>query len=109
MNRPNLRKLKRYFSLKRGMFLWYRYYKMMFFLGFLIVVGLGGYFWYNNLYGYSWSDEKKNEFITTHFKATVFKEKAFEGLVGNLQERMKRHEDSLVLTRDLFSGEKLEQ
>lgn len=89
------------------MFFWYRYYKLMFFVGFLLVLGLGGYFWYSNLYQYRWSDQRKAEFIEKNFKATIFKEKAFHELVANLKERMRRHEKAVPLSRDIFSGRSL--
>ena len=100
----HLKNLKRIFSLKRGMFFWYQHYKGMFFIGFIVVLGIGGYFWYYNLYQYHWSDQQKNEFISTHFKATIFKEKAFEQLVADLQERAERSMKPVVLSRDIFSG-----
>lgn len=97
----------RHFSLKHGMFFWYQHYKVLFFVGFLIVLGWGGYYWYNNLYRYHWSDEQKKEFIATHFKATVFKEQAFNQLVGQLKEREQQYGEPVPLTRDIFSGTSL--
>lgn len=103
----HFKNFQRYFSLKRGMFFWYQHYKIMFFAGFVAVLSLGGYFWYNNLYQYHWSDEQKKEFIATHFKATTFKEKAFAQLVTDLKARAERHQEPLHLSRDIFSGKSL--
>jgi len=99
---------KKYFSLKQWMLRWYRSYKILFFSGFMVVFGLGAYFWYNNLYQYRWSAERKKEFIETHFKATVFKEKPFQQLVSDFKERANRHEGTPPLTRDIFLGKNLE-
>lgn len=79
----------------------------MFFLGFLVVLGLGGYFWYANLYRYQWSEEQKTQFIEKHFKETVFQEKKFHQLVDDLRDRAKRHEEALPITRDIFYGQGL--
>lgn len=100
----NLKNWKRHFSLKHGMFFWYQYYKILFFFGFVIVLSLGGYFWYSNLYQYHWSDTQKNEFIVAHFKETVFKKKAFEQLVTDLKDRATRYQEAVSLSRDIFSG-----
>lgn len=89
------------------MFQWYRFYKVLFFIGFIIVLGVGAYFWYSNLYQYRWSAERKKEFIETNFKATVFREKPFQQLVLDLKERARRHEEALPLTRDIFLGKSL--
>lgn len=104
----DFKKLKRSFSLKRGMFFWYQHYKSLFFFGFIAVLGLGGFLWYKNLYQYHWSEEQKKEFISIHFKATNFKEKAFQELVADLRDRAKRFEEPVPLRRDLFSGDMLQ-
>lgn len=98
---------KKVFSFKRAMAFWYRHYKAMFFALFLAVFAVGGYFWYNTLYQYHWTDERKKEFIEANFKATAFKEKAFRQLVTDLKNRAVRNEKALPLTRDIFSGKSL--
>ena len=100
-------KMKKYLSLKQWMFFWYRHYKAMFFFGFLIVLGIGGYFWYEHLYRYQWSEEKKKTFLEQHFKETRFQERAFENVVGRLKDRAQMHDQSLSLSRDIFSGKSL--
>jgi hypothetical protein len=100
-------KIKRYLSLRFVMFMWYRHYKILFFCGFLVVLGMGAFVWYRYLHLYQWSDESKLQFIEQHFKETVFKEKQFDALVLRLDERALSHEETLELTRDLFSGQSL--
>ncbi|MBP9698085.1 MAG: hypothetical protein KBD65_02760 [Candidatus Moranbacteria bacterium] len=103
MRQMRFETLKKIFSWKRIMASWYRSYKIMFFIGFLMVLGLGGYFWYSNLYQYHWSDDKKKEFIEANFKATSFKESSFERLVASLKDRAVRHEKVPQLSRNIFS------
>lgn len=98
-------KVKKYFSLRYLMFTWYRYYKLLFFLGFLVVSGIGGTVWYRYLHTYQWSDESKLQYIEQHFKETVFKEKLFDTLVTRLENRSSSHEAKLPLTKDLFTGQ----
>lgn len=107
MNKLSLQPISRFFSFKHLMSLWYRHYKIMFFSGFVAVFLLAGYFWYTTLYQYQWSEERKREFIETHYKATAFKEKAFEQLVSGLKERAVRYNKPFPLSRDIFSGKSL--
>lgn len=103
MRQISLETVKKIFSWKRIMASWYRSYKVMFFISFLLVLGFGGYLWYSKLYQYRWSDERKKEFIETNFKATSFKEGAFERLVVSLKDRAARHEKVPQLSRNIFS------
>ena len=86
------------------MFFWYQHYKSMFFAGFLIVLGFGGYFWYDTLYRHGWSAEEKKTFIEKTFKETVFQEKEFHLLVKSLEERKERLDQLPTLSRDIFTG-----
>ncbi len=107
MKKPSFDTLKKLFSWKRIMAFWYRHYKIMFFGGFVAVFFMAGYLWYTNLYRYHWSAEQKKAFIDTHYRATAFKEKAFDQLVSALKDRALRHQKSFPLTRDIFSGKSL--
>jgi hypothetical protein len=98
---------KKIFSWKRLMTFWYRHYKIMFFVGFVVVLLMVAYLWYANLYQYRWSEERKKEFIETNYKATTFKEKAFQQLVSRLKDRDVRHDKSFMLSRDIFTGKSL--
>ena len=100
-------KMKKYLSWKQWMFFWYRHYKAMFFCGFLVVFSIGGYFWYQNLHQYQWSEERKKLFLEENFKETQFKERDFEAVVNRLKNRADSHKSSPVLSRDIFSGKSL--
>ncbi len=98
-------KLLKRFSMKKTMFSWYRHYKLLFFLGFLIVFGYGGFSWYQHLYQYQWSDESKKQFLETNFKETVFQESTFKDTVARLKKQTRIHEESPALKRDIFTGQ----
>lgn len=104
---PAIEKLIKKFSPKQLMFVWYRHYKMMFFVGFLLVFGFGSYQWYTYLYRYQWSDQEKKQFLDSNFKETAFKENKFKELIQRLDERAHSHEDDPKLSRDIFSGKGL--
>jgi hypothetical protein len=94
-------------SWKQWMFFWYRHYKGMFFVGFLVVLCLGGYFWYQNLYQYRWSPERKKTFLEQHFKETRLKAAAFDDTVVHLEERALEHQRDTSLSQDIFTGTSL--
>ena len=101
------KKFKNLFSRKGILFFLYRHYKAMFFLGFLVVLGLGGFYWNANLNQYQWSEERKKSFVEQNFKETRFKSEAFHVIVKQLEARARAHEVNPALTRDVFSGKKL--
>ena len=59
------------FSSRKFMYTWYRYYKLLFFLLFLIVLAWGGYIWYFSIYKYSWNDAQKKEYLDKYFQEPV--------------------------------------
>lgn len=83
---------------------WYRYYKMLFFFGFFIVLLIGGWNWYYSLYRYRLSDDEKKQYVEQYFKETTFKETKFRDVVGALTERARMHEEKLEMQRNIFKG-----
>lgn len=100
------KKMTSRFSPKNMLFFWYRHYKAMFFLLFLVVLSIGGWNWYYSLYRYSFSDEEKKQYVEQYFKETTFKEARFREVVDDLVERRRMHEETLELKRDIFKGNK---
>lgn len=95
------------FSPREIMFFWYRHYKLVFSLFFLIILGLAGYQWNYSLHQYQWSEEQKKEYIEATFKETRFKEEEFQALVKQLKERQAEHEEGVPIRRDIFTGRSL--
>ncbi|HLC95505.1 MAG TPA: hypothetical protein VJH89_03370 [Patescibacteria group bacterium] len=107
MNIPKLlffKKIKTYFSIKRTLSFWYRFYKVLFFICFLIVLGIGGWNWYYSLYRYHLSDEEKRIYTEQNFKETTFKEAEFRNLVNALVEQARVHTQTITLERNIFEG-----
>lgn len=108
MNIPKFsQKIQQSFSWKRLMFVWYRYYKLLFFFGFLGVLGMGGFFWYKHLYLYQWSEETKKAYVEQHFKETRFNEADFRDRVHHLNARARAHKENLEFSQDIFLGRPL--
>lgn len=95
------------FSWKRIMFVWYRYYKLLFFFGFLGVLGMGGYVWYKYLYLYRWNEETKKAYVEQHFKETRFSEADFRDRVHHLNARARSHRENSEFSQDIFFGKSL--
>ena len=89
---------------KAWMFMWYRHYKAIFFVAFLIVLGVGGWSWYYYLYEYQWDDAMKKQYVETLSQETVFKDSKWDDLVGRLEERSRLHTEDPKLSRDIFRG-----
>ena len=98
------KKISERFSARGLLFFWYRHYKALFFIGFVIVLAIGGWKWYDSLYRYRWSDEEKKQYIELSFKETVFKETKFRDVVSDLAARARLHEETLELKRNIFEG-----
>lgn len=97
----------RKYSARRVIFFWYRNYKKLFFLGFLLVLGVGGWVWYYSVHAYSWTEEQKKAYLAEYFQETSFKEAKFQSLTESLQVRAESHQNGISLSRQLFTGEAL--
>lgn len=98
---------KNRFAPKQALFFWYRHYKVMFFVLFLIVLGFGGWSWYYSLYRYRWNDAEKKQFLDAYFKETAFKEAKFRDVIDRLKERAYLYEKNPDLGRDIFTGKEI--
>lgn len=93
------------FSIRNTVFFWYRHYKVFLFVVFLIVLGFGGWVWYDSLYGYSWNEQEKKDFIDSYVKETKFKETGFNDVIKRMKERASEHETNPQVKRNIFTGE----
>lgn len=98
------KKIHGHFSARGMLSFWYRYYKVLFFLGFFTVLLIGGWNWYSSLYQYRLSDEEKKQYVEQYFKETTFQETKFRDVVEALSERARLHEETLKLNRNIFEG-----
>ena len=98
-----LKNIEKHLSPKRLIFGWYRHYKLVFFAVFLIVLGFGGWSWFQSLYRYQWTEAEKKAYLDSYFKETTFKEEKFRASVDELKQRALSHQETLTLERDYFA------
>lgn len=103
----DLGRMKKRLSSWQPLFIWYRHYKLLFFFSFLVVLGFGGFAWYQDLYGYGWDDAQKRAYLDTYSKETAFKELKYRDAVERLKQRAERHLSDPVISKDIFSGKEL--
>jgi len=92
------------FSLGGALSFWYRHYKVLFFLSFLIVLLIGGWNWYYIFYKYRLSDEEKKQYVEQHFKETTFNDAKFHATTEALIQRARLHEEMPANRRNIFEG-----
>ena len=95
-------KLRTFFSSGSALVLWYRHYKVVIFIGFLVVLAYGGWNYYFSLYQFRFSDQEKQQYVDSYFKETIFKEKRFHDVVDSLAARARAHTTVLSLSRNIF-------
>lgn len=87
---------------KRVFMLWLRHYKLLFFVSFLVVAGLGGYEWRKSLFAYAWSPEERKAYLEKTIKETVFHEDKFLTVLEKLSVLRDEHAKTIVPKKDLF-------
>lgn len=97
-----LTKFKKRFAPKQIMLFWYCHYKVMIFIGFLVVFAYSGFHWYHYLHEYQWDEEQKAEFLKSYIKETDFKEERFQDVINHIKERGRLYGEEINLTRDIF-------
>lgn len=85
---------------------WYRHYKMFFFLGFLIVLSLGGWDYYYSVFKFRFTDDEKKQYVDSYFKETIFNEEKFRNVIDGLTYRAEKYEESLLLDKNIFETKK---
>lgn len=98
------KKIAGHLSSREMIFFWYRRHKTFFFLGFLIILSMGAWDWYQSLYQYHFSAEEKQQYIDSYYKETAFKEAKFRETVNDLTTRAEMHENVTPPTRNIFEG-----
>jgi hypothetical protein len=90
---------------------WIRRQQIIFITFFLSVAGLGIFFWYKNIYGFSWSEERKKEYNMTQGQQINLKEAEFKKVLEEIEKRKSNFESDSGQVRDIFKpyeGMKLE-
>jgi hypothetical protein len=81
---------------------WDKYSKTFFFLFSLIILTLGVYFWYQNIYQSEWSSAQKEEYKRNHNKIIELKEQAFKGIIEKQDQKKDAYDSALKSVKDIF-------
>jgi len=90
------------FSFRKVTLFWYRSYRRMFLALFVVVFMAGAWYWYYNLYQYSWDEKAKKTFLDSYVQETDFKEISFKKAVSIAHEKRKQYDAGISLEHDLF-------
>ncbi len=82
--------------------IWMRFYQLVFIVFFLAMAGIGVYFWYVSLYRSGWSEEKKNQYISTKQTEVSFKEDDFKTLMQEIENRKAGYKNKLPPIKNIF-------
>lgn len=74
---------------------------------FVCVSIFGVWYWYYNLYRYSWTEGAKKTFLDSYAQETDFKDAVFEKAVSTARERQSQYEKGVSLEHDYFRLDKL--
>ncbi len=100
-------RLRSRFSFQNISLFWYRSYRRFFLIFFAGILISGAWFWYYNLYQYSWDERTKKAFLDSYIQETDFKEETFTKAVSSAHERQQRFEWETLLKHDLFHLDEL--
>jgi len=93
------------FSIRRLTLAWYRYFRVLFGILFLVVFGLGSFIWYQSLHNFQWTEEQKKVYMEKTFTETNLKQKELDKLLESLKKREGDHQVRSPISRNLFTGE----
>lgn len=97
-------------SLKRKKFgsffynFWNNHFGLFFVAFSIILVSLGSYVWYRNIYLDRWDSEEKNKYKIGKNEEVEFKEQLFQNVLDMSEKKKKLYEEKTEEVRDIFSS-----
>lgn len=88
---------------------WNNRNKLVFIIFSLIILLIGGYFWYGNIYRSGWNGEKKLQYKNAQNKEILFRENEFDAVVEEIRRKKQVYEGTSKSVKDIFepyAGEK---
>ncbi|MEI6587999.1 MAG: hypothetical protein WCO05_03565 [Candidatus Moraniibacteriota bacterium] len=76
--------------------------KLFVFILFFILSGYCVYVWYSCVYDYSWSEDRKSEYLKTKDKEVTFNRKKFQEIVEKEQKKEEEYDKKIVVEKDIF-------
>lgn len=81
---------------------WGKIHTLLFFIVLLIFIAIGGYVWKLNVYSGEWSDVKKQEYLKTQNKETIFNEADFQKVSDDISSRKDKSSKEYQPIKDIF-------
>ncbi len=81
---------------------WNNNFRIFFVIFFIIVLTIGGFFWYRNLYTDFWTQEQRNEYRQIKDESVTFKKNEFLRTLEFLEVREKAYKEDKFISRDVF-------
>jgi hypothetical protein len=81
---------------------WQRSYKIMLLFCFVAVCFFGWSIWQKSLSGNSWSEEKKQEYLSSQNTGVVFNQKNYEKVLADIELRKKESDVAAKEVKDIF-------
>ena len=82
--------------------LWFRIARKFFVLLFFVVIGVGAFIWYEDVYRGEWTVDERRAYAESTFQETVFNEGSFRKSVEAAESRSASHAEDVVIENDFF-------
>lgn len=79
--------------------------RLVFFSLFLVVIGMGIFSWYMDLYVFKWTSDQEKEYRLSKDIQIRFQEDKFQRILKAFDERAKKHEEKIIVFRNIFFAE----
>lgn len=83
---------------------WNNHFGLFFVIFSVIIVSLGSYIWYRNVYIERWNNEKKNEYKSNKNEEVDFKEQLFQNTIEMSNKRKEIYEKESETKKDIFTS-----
>ena len=81
---------------------WNNHYLTLFSLFSLIVLLVGMYIWYLNLYKSDWSAERKKEYNNSQSRQVKLKEQEFKEIISGIDGKKRKYDEPVEQIKDIF-------
>lgn len=82
---------------------WLRYYKTIFSLYFLAIIGVGAYVWYDSSYSVSWTQAQKDNYLNSIDTSVSFKEADFKRILDEVTIKREQYSLQMPEIKDIFN------
>lgn len=68
----------------------------------VVLLAYGGYLWYKFIFHPQWSEGRKQEYMNTQEKETVFNQNKFSAVIGEIEARKNEYNKKIENIPDIF-------